>query len=334
MFAGKRLAALADHLELLGQRFETKLTEAAQLPAGLSPSQWSRIAEVPARLDRIEQRLEEIVQYFGHHLAVVSNSQSTYLGDHTALTRLRSGQSIYVDTRSVDLGSHLLQTGLWEEGYMKLFSRLIRPDDTVLDIGANHGVYSMAAALAAGPRGAIHAFEPNSRLARLVRGSLAINGYGGFAQVHQVAVSDAEGETILSFDPAWSGGGHIGEGGGGHEREAQPCRAVRIDDLFPDAVFRADVIKMDVEGFEGRAIRGMLRLLERSSTVKMMMEFAPAMMGRSGVTAEETVRMLRQLGFRFWSIQHDGSILPEPVVDCAVGPDTVRNILVSRQDID
>ena len=105
-----------------------------------------------SRLDVMESRLEHAIPFITDNSNRLVGSQSVYLGDHTAVTFLGNGQRIFVDTRSMDVGIHLLTLGEWEQTDMALFGKMLAPGDVVLDIGANHGVYALHAALAVGPR--------------------------------------------------------------------------------------------------------------------------------------------------------------------------------------
>src|SRR5207245_4722448 len=59
---------------------------------------------------------------------------------------------------------------------MRILERLLRPGDTLLDVGANHGTYSIVASKLVGFGGAVVAVEPIPKLARLIEKSLAANG--------------------------------------------------------------------------------------------------------------------------------------------------------------
>ena len=289
-----------------------------------------RLAALEKRLQALSQRAEEIVSYFAFHLDSVRHSQTAYLGDHTALTFLRSGQRIYVDTRSVDIGSHLLLLGDWEANYAAAFGRLIQPGNVVFDLGANHGFYTLAAAAAVGAEGRVHAFEANPRFARLTEMSVHINGYAPFVKVHNVAVSDAPGEAELSFGDEFSGGGSLFGSGNQHR---VTCRLATVDDLFPQADFRVDVIKMDIEGAEGRALLGMRRLLERSPDARIMLEFAPEMLLSSGVGPAEVIAFLRSLQFRAWHINDDSSLTPVDMHELAGLTSGIRNLVLARSHV-
>jgi FkbM family methyltransferase len=302
-----------------------------------------RIAEIERRLDgldqrfaRFERRLEEAIAYLGIRANRILDSQAIYLGDHTAVTFLQGGLRILVDTRSLDIGIHLLTLGQWETAYTTLFTRLLRPGHTVLDIGANHGVYALMAAQLVGPTGCVHAFEPNPRLAYLLDMSLRLNGFAGWARSHCLAVSDQEGTARIFLTDTFSGGASLAgserqRDASGETRHAIECRLVVLDQMFADPAFRVDVIKMDVEGHEGRALRGMRGLLARSPDVKLMMEFGPEMLAGSGVGPVEVVDFLRGLGLSAWRIGQDGGILPAAWDELAAEQSGLQNILVARE---
>lgn len=284
-----------------------------------------------SRLAVVERRLEEGIAYFAARSNRLVGSQSIYLGDHTAVTFLQNGLRILVDTRSMDVGIHLLTLGAWEPNYMALFDKLLKSGDTVLDIGANHGVYALHAAMAVGPKGKVHAFEPNLRLARLVDFSMKLNGFGDYATLHSFAVSDASGTARLVFSDAFSGGGAISGNQSNAAQKGVECNLVALDTFFADPDFKVDVIKMDVEGHEGLALRGMQQLLKRSPNVKIMMEFGPDMMARAGVGAEEILAMLRGIGFNVWLIGAGGELQASSEHDLLAASSGIQNILLARE---
>ena len=287
----------------------------------------ARLESLQQEVSRISHRLEEITSYVALRLNKIADSQSIYLGDSTALTFLASGHRMYVDTRSVDIGSHLLTFGIWETHYAEAFRRLIRPGDMVFDIGANHGFYTLLSADATGPTGHVHAFEANPRLAALTTMSVHINGFGNRAEVHEVAVGSGKGEVELSFSHEWSGGGSLFAAGREHSVR---CQLVSLDEMFSNPEFRIDVVKMDVEGAEGLALRGMRQLLERSADVRMMIEFAPEMLNGTDVGAAELVSMLRNLGFRAWTIEANSDLLEVAWDELSAATGGLQNLIVSR----
>jgi FkbM family methyltransferase len=280
----------------------------------------------------LTRRLEEAIAYFAARANPYYHTNPVYIGDHTVLALLHGRYPMYLDTRGIDVAPFIMLFGIWEQHYTTLFTRLIRPGDTVLDIGAHLGVYTLLSAAATGPTGRVHAFEPNARFAQLLGKSLASNGFSGYSQIHPVAVGAQAGDTELRFSWEWAGGGHLAAGPGEETLVAQPCRIVAIDDVFPDPSSTVDLIKMDVEGTETFAIRGMVRLLARSPGVRIMFEFSPEMLAGHGSSGAELISLFQGFGFRFWTIEQDSSLTPVPPEALAAKTDGVANILASRQD--
>lgn len=289
-----------------------------------------RLARIEAQIAALARRNEEILAYLAARANRAADAASVYLGNHTAVTFLETGQRILVDTRSMDIGVHLLTLGMWEPQYTALFRRLVRPGDTVFDLGANHGVYTLLAAALAGPAGRVHAFEPNPRLADLAEMSARLNGYGAMVTMHRFCASDANGSTWLVFEDAFSGGGTQNRAGTEGET-AIACRTAILDEIFADSALRVDVVKIDVEGSEGRVLRGMRQLLARSPDVRILMEFAPAMLAGSGVPAPELTGMLEGLGLSPWTVGDEGALHPARWSDLAGMQDGLQNILVARE---
>lgn len=291
------------------------------------------LLSLPRRVLQLQRRLEAAISYFAARTHPRQYTPNVYLGDHTALTLLQGRLKMFVDTRGNDIAPHLLIEGTWEPHYTIVFEKLIRPGDTVLDLGAHLGVYTLLGAAAVGPGGRMEAFEPNPRYAALARRSLSVNGLSGQATVHNMAVGAEEGMAELLFSWEWGGGGHLSVNPGHvpQDNEAQACRVVAVDSLFPDPSFQVDVVKMDVEGTEVRALHGMWHLLARSPRAKVMFEFAPGMLAAQGSSAEELVQLFGGLGFRFWTITEQSGLEAVDPATLGAMTDGVRNILAARE---
>lgn len=296
-----------------------------------------RIARIEEAIAQTSSQIAQLAHAFNHGLQETYFSQAAYLGDHRALTRLRSGHLIYVDTRSVDIGSHLLFGGTWEHHYAAAFERLLRPGNVVLDIGANHGVYALLAASRVGPSGHVYAFEPSRNFCELMQASISVNGLGGSITLEQYAVADRAFETTLQAHVHMSGAAHLASEGDAEPTsssrgmQSETVKCVALDDYFADPSQRVDVVKMDIEGAEGLALKGMTKLVDRSPTLKLMMEFYPAMLSRFGCNAEFVIEFFKSRQFMCWTIKADSSLVPARWESLLASPEPVQNIMISRQ---
>ena len=186
----------------------------------------------------------------------------------------------------------------YEPGTTRLFQEIIRPGDTVIDVGAHAGYYTLLAARAAGPSGKVYAFEPAPHNQALLRHNVALNGYTTVTVVPR-AVSDTVGQQTL-FLSGLDNGFHslypVGPRGNGPEHQ------VRVDtttlDAFMDELGWPSVglLKLDIEGGEPAALRGMRRLLARASGLRLVVEFCPWILRSTGTLPTVFLELLRDAG--------------------------------------
>jgi FkbM family methyltransferase len=143
----------------------------------------------------------------------------------------------------------------------ELFCSAVTEGCTVLDIGANIGMYTLLAA----KRGArVFAIEPDPFNAQLLRHHLELNGLSHVVTVFELAAAAEEQELTLHRNPANCGASSVyGDG------EAFPVRAGPIDSLGLPPI---DVCKLDIEGYEVVALSGMSETLRRSPNLRMLVE--------------------------------------------------------------
>ncbi len=149
--------------------------------------------------------------------------------------------------------------GTYEREQSRLFRELLRPGDTVLDVGGHVGYYTLLSSVLVGERGTVWAFEPNPRNAGFLRRHAEINGRRN-VRVTQAAVSDREGTARFDFGTG-SGTGHLAEGG------ALEVRTVALDEFCREHALRPSAVKIDVEGAELAVLRGGEETLRRDRPV-------------------------------------------------------------------
>lgn len=127
-----------------------------------------------------------------------------------------------------------------------------------------------------------------------------MNGYKNVILV-QKAVSNKTGKLKLYLSEDNPGDHRIYNSHDG--RKSFEIEAIRLDDYFKDYDGKIDFIKMDIQGAEGWAIQGMLNLLKKNKTVKIVSEFWPIGLKRSGIEPDEYLKLLIELGFKLYEAQ-------------------------------
>lgn len=96
--------------------------------------------------------------------------------------------------------SGALTFGLYETGEVRFFERILRPGLTVVDVGANIGLYTALAARAVGPAGRVIALEPEPETFGFLMQTIAANAFTN-VEPHQLAASAAPGAARLFRNP-------------------------------------------------------------------------------------------------------------------------------------
>ncbi len=188
----------------------------------------------------------------------------------------------------------VLREGAWEPATARHFPRLIRPGDTVLDVGANIGLFSILFSNLTGPAGTVHAFEPMAGAFERLKMLHALNTPGfccGNTTFHGMGLSDKEGEMEVAFEHAFSADMQ--------ERQHVVSEHVFITtlDAFVEKenLTRLDFLKVDVDGWDTQVFRGGLKTLA-DFRPRLMAEFC---FNENPETAE-MFALLKELEYRFY----------------------------------
>jgi hypothetical protein len=92
-----------------------------------------------------------------------------------------------------------------------------------------------------------------------------------------------------------------------------------VDSLMDrEGVTQLNLVKIDVQGFEAKVLRGMRRTLERSRKIILLSEFWPYGLLQAGDAPAEPLQLLASLGFRLFHLSRRGRLVPLPDYDLFV----------------
>jgi len=206
--------------------------------------------------------------------AAHQQSRAVYLGDETVLCRVLGKYLVYADAQETGITPHLCLDGYWESWITVALARTLRRDWHCLDIGANHGYYTLIMADAVGPSGRVIPIEPTPRLADLLRQTLDVNGFP-HVEVVQKAASDVDEKTLQLVIPRnRSLNARLSEVAAPEDARVD-VSSVTVDMLTSDWP-SVDLIKIDVEGAEEAVWRGMERTIAANSKLVVILEFNAA----------------------------------------------------------
>lgn len=146
------------------------------------------------------------------------------------------------------IGRALREYGEFAESENQVMASLLRPGDTVVDVGANIGTVTLALAGKVGPGGVVHAFEPQRFVFTVLCANLALNGLTN-VHPHRAALGRAPGRIAVPAMPPDQAHnfGAVSLGAG------EPVALETIDSLGLET---CRLIKLDVEGMEYDVLLG------------------------------------------------------------------------------
>jgi len=188
-----------------------------------------------------------------------------------------------------------LHQGFCEPEETKFIKNIVLPDWICMDIGANIGYFTI---LLARKCREVWSFEPEPSNFKLLIKNIELNGLNKKVLLSNVAVTE---ETDVYFGRQKL---YLSEDDPGMHRvyKSKWCNpnpievgSVRLDDMHFE-VIKVNLIKMDIEGAEYGALKGMVELLKRDKPL-IIMEFHPLSIIEYGIDPRKVYDFIKKLGY-------------------------------------
>lgn len=220
-----------------------------------------------------------------------------------AVVRMSSGFRMALDV-SESYERHMYYSGQYAPHLTRLVKHLLKPGDTFVDGGANIGYFSLLAAKLVGPTGQVHAFEPMGFTWQALEKNVSLNH---FPQIHSnnQALRDVPGSLV--FEVPEEQGKKLGRLATIVQRGQGPTEVVSAVtfDAYAEAkdITHIKLVKLDVEGSEVAAIRGMERLLSQRAIDYLVCELNTALLDALGIPHAALRETLASHGYRAYYLR-------------------------------
>lgn len=204
-----------------------------------------------------------------------------------------------------------------EQTFVRLLAEAVPEGGRVLEGGAHLGFVTVHSARAAGPTGSVLVFEPDGAVHGPLRRNLELNGVAERVTLVPAALGAHAGR--VPFHASGDTSSLFASAPGSTTVEVE---VVRADDAVEGEV---DVVKLDVEGAELEALRGMERLVRGARA--LFLELNPELLERAGTSSDELLAWVAAHGFEVrWIDEVGGRTAPlsEP------WPDAYVNLVCER----
>ena len=197
-------------------------------------------------------------------------------------------------------------TGRYEPQETALVSAILEPGMKFVDVGANWGYFTLVASHLVGARGRVLALEPDLRLFEMLNENIERNRLPNVAALQVAATAQREMVHLEPFDA------EAGNFGLSRLRVEAQNMSNTIDVqgeslavlLIQQGFERVGLLKMDIEGAESIAMRGLEPALAVGRIDRILLELHPDLMREFGGTVDDLVSLLTKAGYRGWCVDH------------------------------
>ncbi len=184
---------------------------------------------------------------------------------------------------------------------IQLIQQLVQPGNHILDIGANIGFYGSLLSKLVGEHGKVYCFEPNQEnYKRLLNNTSQLKNVTCF----NIAVSD-KGENLKLYTSKLLNVDHRSYPVENYDK-VEEIEANSIDNLIGlKLIEKVDFIKIDIQGYELNAFKGMQKLLDNHPNIKIITEYWPHGIKRADSSSLALFDFFQNLGFDFQLISEN-----------------------------
>jgi FkbM family methyltransferase len=202
--------------------------------------------------------------------------------------------------------SGALALRVFERDELRFFSQRCRPGMTVLDVGANVGLYTALAMNLTGADGTVVAIEPHAESRRFLELTVQANAATRTpVHVFDCAASDREGTAELFVNPQNKADNRLYRSEATPHAQAGRVQLRTIDGVLDGLGLHAvDILKIDVQGSEFSAITGAAKTIRNSPGMMLLSEFWPdGIRQAAGCAPERYLEVLSDLGLTLFELK-------------------------------
>jgi len=183
--------------------------------------------------------------------------------------------------------------GLFEPDFFKIASRLLPANGIFFDLGANAGLCSFGL-IPSHPSSHYHLFEANEDLISLMKKSSSLHPKVNLS-IHHACITERSGKTRFFLEKNQSGQSHVATA---KEQGIEVSNLVLDEYLLSRQIKHIDFMKMDLEGHELAALKGLNTSLQENMVKAIYLETMPENQSRYGLETNAPLLFLEKNGYQ------------------------------------
>lgn len=252
--------------------------------------------------------------------------RQVFAADAQKMTFCRNSWGLFgIPEHDVEAIAYYASGTVPEPGTMNVVDRLLAPGMTFVDVGANIGLFTIAAARRVGPTGKVISLEPDRTTAAALATTIRVNGVEPIVTLHNCAAGSHSEQRKL----------YLGRTSGHNSlvKLSDVDATIEVDVKTLDEIIGSDpvhVVKIDVEGWELHVLAGAQNVINNNPDAYFILEFGPSHLVRSGDTIKHWLRTIKKLGFKVFEIDED-AITVRPLRASGLDEVVSVNLLLAKE---
>ena len=202
--------------------------------------------------------------------------------------------------------SPLKKDKIYEQETTLFIRNYLNKGDTVWDVGANIGYFTLEFAKSVGSGGKVLSFEPHPEIFNVLQRNVRRNKYQNIS-LHNVACGEEATFSKLYFSTENEGNHKIVKNSSSND--SVKTKIVKLSTFLETHAPR--LIKMDIEGAELLALKGLGTEYLKNNHVDFVIEYHPYEMSFFNIEGEEFLDFFIEAGYKFRNLA-TGSF---PIID-------------------
>jgi FkbM family methyltransferase len=217
------------------------------------------------------------------------------------------GVKFLIDPNDRVMAPNLIIYRQWEDDLSRLFLNNLDPSSVVVDVGANFGYFTCLAANRIGNSGAgqVFALEPNPRLVALLRDNCRINWSMAPVHILPVAAGADKCRAVISIPADGAANATLSDLSG--DCDKVEIDVVALDEALPEGL-AVNLLKIDVEGHELAVLRGAEKVIRRSPSPVIVMEWSAAQLREARTSPDDMIAAIDNLALSVKSVPVSGAL--------------------------
>lgn len=173
----------------------------------------------------------------------------------------------------------------------------IHEGDIVVDVGAHIGYFTLIFSKLVGDNGKVYSFEADPTNFEILMKNLEVNKIKNVT-CENFAISDKNGKVKL-FNANSSTANRLFSS---EDENFIEIESITLDEYFQDKNMKIDFLKLDIQGAEPLAMKGMKELFKKNQPLKILLEWWPNGIKKLGEEPESHLKFLENKGYQISEI--------------------------------